>query len=117
MPEGADLTSYVISLDNAVRAVTSAIDLVGIDEIHHGKRVAVMAQALADAMDWPTERTVKLFRAALLHDCGVSKSEEHRELVSQMEWESRQIAELSRTPDGLEGVRAFVEKRRPDFMG
>lgn len=90
MPEGADLTSYVISLDNAVRAVTSAIDLVGIDEIHHGKRVAVMAQALADAMDWPTECTVKLFRAALLHDCGVSKSEEHRELVSQMEWEGAQ---------------------------
>ena len=38
-------------------------------------------------------------------------------LVSQMERESRQIAELSRTPDGLEGVRAFVAKRRPDFMG
>lgn len=29
----------------------------------------------------------------------------------QMERETRQIAELSRSADGLEGVRAFVEKR------
>lgn len=38
-------------------------------------------------------------------------------LESQMAREGRQIAELSRTPDGLEGVRAFVEKRTPEFRG
>ena len=38
-------------------------------------------------------------------------------LESQMERESRQIAELARSPDGLEGVRAFVEKRKAAFVG
>jgi len=36
-------------------------------------------------------------------------------LESQMERETRQIAELSLTSDGREGVRAFVEKRKPRF--
>lgn len=38
-------------------------------------------------------------------------------LESQMERETRQIAELSRSDDGLEGVRAFVEKRKAKFVG
>lgn len=38
-------------------------------------------------------------------------------LESQMARESRQIVELSRSPDGLEGVRAFVEKRKAAFVG
>jgi len=36
-------------------------------------------------------------------------------LESQMERETRFIAEMSATPDGREGVRAFVERRSPDF--
>jgi 2-(1,2-epoxy-1,2-dihydrophenyl)acetyl-CoA isomerase len=38
-------------------------------------------------------------------------------LESQMERESRFIAEMSGTADGREGVRAFVEKRKPTFTG
>lgn len=38
-------------------------------------------------------------------------------LESQMEREARQIAELSVTADGLEGVKAFVEKRKAKFVG
>jgi 2-(1,2-epoxy-1,2-dihydrophenyl)acetyl-CoA isomerase len=36
-------------------------------------------------------------------------------LESQMERETRQIVELSQSADGLEGVRAFVDKRKPRF--
>jgi len=38
-------------------------------------------------------------------------------LERQMELEADSIARLSRTKDGLEGVLAFKEKRRPRFMG
>jgi len=38
-------------------------------------------------------------------------------LESQMETESRLIAEMSATQDGREGITAFVEKRIPEFKG
>lgn len=38
-------------------------------------------------------------------------------LETQMEQEARCIAEMARTIDGIEGVNAFVGKRRPIFKG
>lgn len=38
-------------------------------------------------------------------------------LESQMERETRMIAEMATSSDGREGVRAFVEKREPTFKG
>jgi 2-(1,2-epoxy-1,2-dihydrophenyl)acetyl-CoA isomerase len=38
-------------------------------------------------------------------------------LESQMEHETRVIAEMATNTDGREGVRAFIEKRKPKFVG
>ncbi|MBV9509974.1 MAG: enoyl-CoA hydratase/isomerase family protein [Caulobacteraceae bacterium] len=38
-------------------------------------------------------------------------------LETHLELEARSIAEASRTAEGREGVRAFLEKRKPDFKG
>ena len=38
-------------------------------------------------------------------------------LETQMELEARGIADMSRTADAAEGVKCFLERRRPSFLG
>jgi enoyl-CoA hydratase/carnithine racemase len=38
-------------------------------------------------------------------------------LESQMTLESETIASQATSVDGVEGIRAFLEKRKPDFSG
>ena len=38
-------------------------------------------------------------------------------LETQMELESRGIADMARSTDGLEGIAAFLAKRKPVFTG
>jgi len=40
-----------------------------------------------------------------------------RSLESQLEEEAQTLAAISRTADAREGVKAFVEKRKPNFIG
>lgn len=70
-------------LQRAISSLTDALDFVG-DEFHHGKRVALMAAAIAGEMDWPRSRCEAMLYAGMIHDCGVSRAKEHRALTESL---------------------------------
>lgn len=80
------MSKYKINLHEAIYSLSNALDLVGVTHIHHGKRVAYLATECAKHLGWDSERLDSLFQAAILHDCGVSKTLVHSRLA-QFEWE------------------------------
>ena len=59
------------------------------------------------------------FSNTSLHSFGWSKElmthSFHNTLETQLEWERQGISACGAHPDGQEGIRAFVEKRKPVF--
>ncbi|MCU7924668.1 MAG: HD domain-containing protein [Candidatus Thiodiazotropha sp. (ex Dulcina madagascariensis)] len=74
-------------LNQIVIALTDTLDLVGIDEVAHGKRVGYMAFKCACEMGLNKVERERLFKIGLLHDCGVSSTREHNFLVTELQWE------------------------------
>lgn len=75
-----------VDLSEATLAISDAVDLVGVKVLQHGKRVAFMALETARAFGVEESWQRELFRAALIHDCGVSSSEIHKRLVYELDW-------------------------------
>jgi len=73
-----------------VYALSDALDLVGVDDVAHGKRVGVMAAECAKAMGCPQDQVQFLFDLGLLHDIGVSTTNTHQHLVSEFDWAGSQ---------------------------
>lgn len=94
----------IIDLRQAIYALTDALDLVGVDEVGHGKRVGFMALQCARFLSLDEDDRVNLFHAALLHDCGVSSTRVHRHLVEEMEWDNAEEHALI----GFELIRRFA---------
>lgn len=82
---------FTVSLREVIYALTDALDLVGVDSLHHGKRVAYMATEVIHTLGWDIEAMDDVFAAGMLHDCGVSSTRTHRHLVSEMEWEGASL--------------------------
>ena len=80
------MSTFQIRLHEAIYSLSDALDLVGVTQIHHGKRVAYIAVECALAAGWQGDDVERLLQAAILHDCGVSKTLVH-ERLSQFEWE------------------------------
>lgn len=76
-----------IDLHSAITALSCSLDLVGIDEIKHGKRVAMMAYHIAAELNWPESERLGILHAGMLHDCGVAQIREHRQLTETLEWD------------------------------
>jgi HD-GYP domain-containing protein (c-di-GMP phosphodiesterase class II) len=80
-----------LHLDQLIGALASTLDLVTVDEKHHGKRVAYMTIACAEAMKSSQEEKTLLFRMGLLHDCGVSSTRVHKQLINELDWEGADL--------------------------
>lgn len=75
-----------IDFGQLINALSDTIDLVGVDEIQHGKRVAYMALECAKDMGLDRKEQLSLLRIGLLHDCGVSSTRVHKKLVDELDW-------------------------------
>jgi HD-GYP domain-containing protein (c-di-GMP phosphodiesterase class II) len=79
-----------VNFRSVVHALSDSLDLVGIDDVHHGKRVGIMAVEILRALGWSLEDQEMVFDACLLHDIGVSTSDLHRQLVQEFDWKGSQ---------------------------
>lgn len=79
-----------VDIRQVIHSFSDALDLVGIDEVQHGKRVAFMAWECGKAMKLDSAKMEKIYHASLLHDCGVSSTQVHRNLVTELDWSGSQ---------------------------
>ena len=77
--------SFSVDLKHALVWVARALDYVGVDDIHHNHRVAYIAYECAKLLGWDVRKQEFAFLTGLIHDCGVSQTSEHNELVSQLD--------------------------------
>lgn len=76
-----------VDIHSAITALSCALDLVGVDEVRHGKRVALMARVIALHLNWPELESLSILYSGMLHDCGVSRIHEHRHITETLEWD------------------------------
>ena len=79
-----------VDLRQVVYALSDTLDLVGIDDVGHGKRVGTMAAFVGQALGRSWEETIFLFDLGMLHDIGVSSTATHARLTSDFEWQGAQ---------------------------
>ncbi|MBN1449783.1 MAG: HD domain-containing protein [Anaerolineales bacterium] len=75
-----------VDLWQLVYTLSDALDLVGVDDRYHGKRVAVMAVTVGGELGWDRPALEMLFFGGILHDSGVSSTRVHKQLVTELDW-------------------------------
>jgi len=88
---GVETGELQVDLRQMIYALSNALDLVGIDEVQHGKRVGYMAMQCAEQLGLTEDAIAEAFEIGLLHDCGVSSSRVHKHLVSEYDWPDSQV--------------------------
>jgi putative nucleotidyltransferase with HDIG domain len=72
-----------VELGQALFVLSDALDLVGVDDVFHGKRVAWLTQRIFQESGHQ-ELVEDAWRAAVIHDCGVSSTRHHLHLVDNL---------------------------------
>ena len=75
-----------IDLRQLVMTIANAVDLVGVDDLLHGRRVGLLARDLGRQLGLDEKAQILLYDAGLLHDCGVASSCAHPRLLRDLEW-------------------------------
>jgi putative nucleotidyltransferase with HDIG domain len=76
-----------VDLKQVIYALSEALDIVGVDDVAHGKRVGLMAVACAQTLGLDSTETDHLFDLGMLHDIGVSSTATHNHLIREFDWE------------------------------
>ena len=79
--------NITIDLGQAIHALSDALDLVGVDQVLHGKRVGFMAMRCAEALALEGRELDDVFHAGLLHNCALSSAAAHPQMVNELDWE------------------------------
>jgi HD-GYP domain-containing protein (c-di-GMP phosphodiesterase class II) len=74
-----------INLTQLVHMLSDMLDLVGVDDLHHGKRVAYMCLETGRELGFDLTQMEDLYHAALLHDCGVSSTSTHSKIIRELD--------------------------------
>jgi putative nucleotidyltransferase with HDIG domain len=77
---------FKTDLRQIVHALSDMLDLVGVDELQHSKRVAFMSVECSKLLNMSREELDMVYDASLLHDCGVSSTQTHKHLISELDW-------------------------------
>ena len=99
-----------LMLTNRVLTAAEAERYGIVDRVVPADSLMAEAEAQAKAFAAGPTRAYGAVKRLLVDSFGES-------LETQMELESRSIATLGASPDGREGIAAFVEKRKPRFTG
>ena len=79
-----------INLTQLVHMLSDMLDLVGVDDLGHGKRVAYMCRETGTVLGFNPPQMENLYSAALLHDCGVSNTSTHTHIIEELDWKGSQ---------------------------
>lgn len=93
-----------VDLRQVIHALADALDLVGVDDVAHGKRVGVMAAECGRVEGLGADEVAFLFELGMLHDIGVSSTRVHGHLVESFDWSGAQ----THCQVGYERVRGFA---------
>ena len=91
LPPSSVAGTMTVDLRDVIYALSDALDLVGIDDVGHGKRVGTMAAACARTLGLRDAEITFMFDLGMLHDIGVSSTETHKHIVSEFDWQDSQI--------------------------
>lgn len=91
-------------LHHVIYALSDALDLVGVDDLSHGKRVGVMAAECGRVLGLGLPEQHFLFELGMLHDIGVSSTRMHQHLLAEFDW----VGSQEHAVDGCALLQSFA---------